>query len=94
MLLLTFPRPPLLFISSPFVSNSKLHEEASALVGGLPASLACSADASAPGAVRHVYLTSVGGGPRTLGPADALAGADGQPLVLAGAADGEFDKGL
>jgi hypothetical protein len=76
------------------VSAPGLLETASALIPSLPASLACSADNAAAGAVRHVYATSVGDGPRTLGAADCLAGPDGLPLATASAGDGEFDKGL
>ncbi len=78
----------------PFVSSPELYAEASALVAGLPAALACGAGASAPGSVRHVYATSVGDGPRTLGADAALANAEGLPLIVAAAGDGEFDKGL
>ncbi len=76
------------------MSSPAVHEEARKLVAGLDPRLACAAEAAAPGAVRHVYVTSVGDGPRTLGAADCLANAEGLPLATASAADGEFDKGL
>ena len=92
--------------SSSFVSSPALATEARALLssGALPAALLpsttpASASAPTPGAVRHVYVTSVGDGPRVLTsvPGAALAdGVTGLPFVLAGAGGdaGEFAKAL
>ena len=55
----------------------------------------CAEGDAAGGAVRYVYATTVGDGPRVLGAEHSLAGADGQPLERAAAgAEGEFDKAL
>lgn len=98
---------PLLLPYSPcsgFVSSPALHAEAKALLaaGGsaLPASLHPSADpasawAPAPGAVRHVYVTSPGDGPRVLAASEALADpVTGLPHVTADKHSGQFDKAL
>lgn len=47
-----------------------------------------------PGALRHIYVTSAGDGPRVLGPADSLAHpGTGLPLLVAQSAS-EFDRAL
>ena len=46
----------------------------------LPPALTCAADRACPGAVKHIYVTSVGDGPRVLTQAQSLADAHGMPL--------------
>lgn len=75
------------------MSSAALAAEAAAAV--VPAALRCPPGAAAPGAVRHVYVTRPGDGPRVLAPGDALADAvTGLPFVVAAAHDGAFDKAL
>jgi hypothetical protein len=76
------------------VSSAALHEQAAPLIAALPAAVACAPADASPGAVRHVYVTSVGDGPRTLPPSKALAGPAGLPIDAATDADGAFDSGL
>jgi hypothetical protein len=82
---------------SPFVSDASLATAAGDILakGGLPAPLRVPRDAT-PGLVRHVYVTSVGDGPRVLAPADALADpTTGLPKVTATKADAAaFAKAL
>jgi diphosphomevalonate decarboxylase len=78
-----------------FCSSPALQARAQALVPALDARLACAEGEAASGAVRYVYATTVGDGPRVLGAEHSLAGADGLPLERAQAgAEGEFDKAL
>ena len=77
-----------------FCSSPELQARAQARVTALDARLACPEAEAASGAVRYVYATTVGDGPRVLAPSESLAGPDGLPLAVAGAADGEFDKAL
>ena len=103
VLLAHFPPPPAGEVpagsfgaGAGFVSNSQLQAQAEALVPALDARLACDAAevAASRGLVRHVYATTVGDGPRVLGAAESLAGADGLPLAAARAEDAALDKGL
>ena len=77
------------------MSSPSLAEAASALIPTLPPAVACTPGAATPGAVRHIYVTSVGDGPRVLPTTEALADAEtGLPFTLAAAHDGAFDKAL
>lgn len=94
-LLANFPASP--DCDAPFVGNAGMEAAAQALIPTLPAHVAPSDKMPAtPGAVRHVYVTSVGDGPRVLPQAQALADpVTGLPYVVAdAAAAGEFDKAL
>jgi diphosphomevalonate decarboxylase len=88
-----------------YVSSPALAAEAAALVPSLPPAVACPAgQQAAPGDVRHIYVTSVGDGPRVLystgNPAASAPGScladctTGLPHVVAAKADGVFDKAL
>lgn len=78
--------PPTEDVAQPFCDSAELLAEAQAQVAALPAKLQA-ADAT-PGAVRHVYVTSVGDGPRVLAPAESLADPVSGMPVGAGAAAG------
>lgn len=84
-----------------YVSSPSLAAEAARVA--LPPSVACPPGRQAPGAVRHIYVTSVGDGPRVLastgrpGSDDGAALADGvtgQPRAAAATPAGEFDRAL
>ncbi len=63
-----------------YVSCAATAAAAAARVPALAGKLACAPDAAAPGALRYIYVTGVGDGPRTLDPAaDSLAGDDHLP---------------
>jgi diphosphomevalonate decarboxylase len=90
-----FPPPAASDGGAPWLSGAgaaALLEEAGAALAALPPALACAPGREQPGAVRHVYATSVGDGPRVLPASEALADAEGVPLASA-AAEG-VDKGL
>lgn len=74
-----------------FCSSPAVHKEADALLPSLPAKLLPAPGTTTAGAVRYVYVTSVGDGPRVLPAAESLAdAATGLPLAsAAAAADGE-----
>jgi diphosphomevalonate decarboxylase len=109
-LLAHFPPPPepdagLAFgAGAGYVSSPQLEAQARGAIAALPPAVACAPGAEAePGSVRHIYVTSVGDGPRTLfstGSGTTPAGvclADcctGLPFVVAASADGAFDKAL
>ncbi len=73
-----------------------MYTEAQTLVTTLPSTLAnpSTIDTSHIGAIRHIYVTSVGDGPRILNPSDSLANTEGLPLIIATSKHTEFDKGL
>ena len=85
-------------MSAPAELVAAARAEAASLPPALrPSPDAAPASAAMPGALRHIYVTSAGDGPRVLGPADSLAHAgSGLPLVLAAslAEGGEFDRAL
>ncbi len=92
-----FPAPPgsetaVSPLGKGFVSAPAVQAAAMALLPSLPAKLVCAPESTQSGAVRFVYVTSVGDGPRVLKPEEALADATtGMPLASASApaADGE-----
>ena len=87
-----------------YVSSPQLEAQARGAIAALPPAVACAPGAEAePGSVRHIYVTSVGDGPRTLfstgsgttPPGVCLADCcTGLPHVVAASADGVFDKAL
>lgn len=89
-----------------YVSSPELAAAATSLIPSLPPSVACPPGGKAePGSVRHIYVTSVGDGPRTLfstGSAAAGSSTDacladvtsGLPHVVADKHAGHFDKAL
>jgi diphosphomevalonate decarboxylase len=86
-------------INQPFVSSAALDAEADAFTaaGKLPATLQPAPGTDMPGAIRHVYYTTPGDGPRVLDAAQALADSStGMPFVVAasGEGKGEFSKAL
>ena len=89
------PPPPAGAGGEPWLTGAgaaALEEEAAAAAGALPPGLACEPHRAQPGAVRHVYATSVGDGPRVLSASEALADPEGVPLAKAAALG--VDKGL
>ena len=84
-----------------FVSDAALAAQAQAALAALPPHLACAPEARAePGALRHIYVTSVGDGPRVLfstgaGGSGCLADCHtGMPHVVAAAHGGGVAKAL
>jgi diphosphomevalonate decarboxylase len=89
------PPPPPAAGGEPWLTGSAapgLAEDAAAQLRALPKECACAPERAQPGALLHVYATTVGDGPRTLPPEQALADPEGLPLAKA-AAKG-VDKGL
>ena len=85
--------PPAAGEENGFVSSPALAAEAASV--SVPTAVRCAAGAETAGAVRHVYVTSAGDGPRVLRADEALAdAATGMPFVTAVAHDGAFDVAL
>jgi diphosphomevalonate decarboxylase len=86
--------PPNELVAQPFVDDQTLLQKALEAAASLPPTLICSSSNIASGSVRHIYVTSVGDGPRVLSDDEALAdGVTGLPFNKETSST-EFSSGL